>query len=186
MANVLIPSEWSLSSASILLADGGAPGSKIFLIFSYAVVIVKPTSASFDFFIISMSLRTRGDGLDRERPAVVDENLKASPCDQVLLFKWLVWIAHAAYPYFAHVLFFHFSLQKLRRIYFDIYKLPPRFLVASESLHEFCIAIYAGMLAAHIGIHRVIIDLELGKDVFCFYFPDIHSLNHSTRGADIF
>ncbi|MEW6215193.1 MAG: hypothetical protein AB1478_08335 [Nitrospirota bacterium] len=61
MAKVLILSERRFANASILFLNGGAPGSKILLICSSAVVIVNPTSASFDLFSVSMSLRARED-----------------------------------------------------------------------------------------------------------------------------
>ena len=64
--------------------------------------------------------------------------------------------------------------QKFGGIDLDVDKLSPWLLVARKSLHELCIAIDAGMLAANIGVQGIIIDLGLGEDVLRLYFPYIH------------
>ena len=56
-----MPTECSFSNVSILSLIGGELGSKIFLMFSSAVVIVSPTSIWLNFLSNSISRNTRGD-----------------------------------------------------------------------------------------------------------------------------
>jgi hypothetical protein len=106
---------------------------------------------------IDVPKNQRGTGQYIEGEPTFQEDLKASSCDPVFLFQWLVWIGDGAdedAPFFWSL---ELPGQYLRRVDFHVHKFAPGLTVSCKALHKARVAISTTVLTSHVGVDAVII-----------------------------
>ncbi|OPY67383.1 MAG: hypothetical protein A4E62_02296 [Syntrophorhabdus sp. PtaU1.Bin002] len=117
--------------------------------------------------------------MDCDRPPGLNKDFKTSPGEHILLFGILIRIADPTYPDGSFLLFLDLSNQEFGSVDLYVHKLSPLFTVPGKSLHELCVAIGTTMLAPHVGIQGIVVDLGFGEDGLCLNLFDDHGSLYS-------